>query len=323
MTHVTSADVARVAGISRGAVSQILNGQGERFLPATRERVLEAARALAYEPSSAGRTLARGTSDVVVAVIPHTTFGGNLQDILDVLTERLAEHGLLLVARFSTAGTRTFDRFVASLRPAAVISLGRLPPEALDALRKRGVVFVGPSGPEAEREAGHATLGGLQAQHLHARGHDRLCYALLRDGRDDVYGPARLYGFQQACADLGLPPPDLLEVRPGADASTSDAQLADLGQPLGIGCYNDDVALTLLSCAARLALRLPDELALIGVDHTPLGQAVSPRLSTIAYDAAVVAEVIAHRVLSAIRARSAPGESSPATEYRVVQGETT
>ncbi len=118
--------MARLAGVSRGAVSQILNGHGGRFAAATRERVLEAARALAYEPSLAGRTLARGKSDVVVAVVPHTTFGANLQDILEVMTDELARNGLMLVTRFSTSDVTSFDGFIAAVQPVAVVTMAEL-----------------------------------------------------------------------------------------------------------------------------------------------------------------------------------------------------
>ena len=82
---VTSDDVARAAGVSRPAVSQILNGRG-RFAPETIRRVEEMAAAMNYRPSAAARTLATGTSDLVVALVPNTTFGTNLQDVIDVLT---------------------------------------------------------------------------------------------------------------------------------------------------------------------------------------------------------------------------------------------
>ena len=73
---VTSADVARHAGLSRATVSQVLNGHAHRFADETAERVLRAAKELGYEPSAAGRMLRTGSSDFVIALVPNTTFGG-------------------------------------------------------------------------------------------------------------------------------------------------------------------------------------------------------------------------------------------------------
>ena len=52
----TSADVAVHAGVSRSTVSNILNGHDARYPESTRQRVRDAAAALDYRPSLAGRT---------------------------------------------------------------------------------------------------------------------------------------------------------------------------------------------------------------------------------------------------------------------------
>ena len=52
----TSAQVARRAGVSRTAVSFVLNNVMDQGISAaTRERVLQAARELGYEPNAAAR----------------------------------------------------------------------------------------------------------------------------------------------------------------------------------------------------------------------------------------------------------------------------
>ena len=58
--RATSADVAREAGVSRATVSYVLNDTPNQKIPEqTREKVLEAARKLAYSPSTAARALRR------------------------------------------------------------------------------------------------------------------------------------------------------------------------------------------------------------------------------------------------------------------------
>jgi LacI family transcriptional regulator len=55
----TIEDVARLAGVSRGSVSNVLTGK-VRMRDATRERVLEAARTLGYRPNRVASALASG-----------------------------------------------------------------------------------------------------------------------------------------------------------------------------------------------------------------------------------------------------------------------
>jgi DNA-binding LacI/PurR family transcriptional regulator len=314
----TSADVARLAGVSRGAVSQILNGHGGRFAAATRERVLEAARALAYEPSLAGRTLARGKSDVVVAVVPHTTFGANLQDILEAMTEELARNGLMLVTRFSTSDVTSFDGFIAAVQPVAVVTMADLADDHLDVLRLRRAPLVGAAGTTDEKGAGHDLIGALQARHLFDRGHRRLSYAHLKDRRQNLYGQPRYEGFRTTCDQLGLPEPDIIEL--AIDSEEATAHLRKLGRSTAIACYNDDVALTLLSAGQHLEIAVPADLALIGVDNTALGRAAFPRLTTIGYDTDEIARMLTHRVLSTVGV-SVPSPPAP-PRFEIIQGGT-
>ena len=318
----TSADVARLAGVSRGAVSQILNGHGGRFAAATRERVLEAARTLAYEPSLAGRTLARGRSDVVVAVVPHTTFGANLQDILESMTDELARHGLMLVTRFSTSDVAAFDGFIAAVQPVAVVTMAHLADDHLEVLRLRRAPLVGAvettDETTDENRTGHDLIGALQARHLFDRGHRNLSYAHLKDRRQNLYGQPRFDGFRAACEQLGLSEPDVIEL--AIDPEEATAYLRELDRPTAVACYNDDVALTLLSAAQHLGIAVPATLALIGVDNSALGSVTHPRLTTIGYDANAIAAMLSSRVLSTVGLNAESSPESP--RFDVIEGGT-
>ena len=69
--RVTSHDVAARAGVSQATVSLVFSGaEATRVGAATRVRVLEAARALGYEPNAVARALAQGRTSTVGIVIP-------------------------------------------------------------------------------------------------------------------------------------------------------------------------------------------------------------------------------------------------------------
>ena len=311
--------MARLAGVSRGAVSQILNGHGGRFAAATRERVLEAARALAYEPSLAGRTLARGKSDVVVAVVPHTTFGANLQDILEAMTEELARNGLMLVTRFSTSDVTSFDGFIAAVQPVAVVTMADLADDHLDVLRLRRAPLVGAAGTTDEKGTGHDLIGALQARHLFDRGHRRLSYAHLKDRRQNLYGQPRYEGFRTACDQLGLPEPDIIEL--AIDPEEATAHLRRLDRSTAIACYNDDVALTLLFAGQHLGIAVPADLALVGVDIRLSGERPSPASPPSATTPVTIARMLTHRVLSTVGVNVPAPSASP--RFEIIQGGTT
>ncbi|SFR84505.1 transcriptional regulator, LacI family [Agromyces sp. CF514] len=291
----TSEDVAKHAGVSRATVSQILNGRGQRFAEATRDRVNQAALELGYEPSSAGRTLARGSSDFVIALIPHTTFGATLQDFFSRMTDELAAHGLTLVLRLATPSTASLGRVISSMKPAAVFSLTRFTDEERALIGDRGVTGLDPSSTNFF-DYNHA-IGLLQGRTLIAHGHRRLAFAHLADARQDPFGADRENGLREACREAGLPEPESV----GLDVTPDDADRAldELGGTgFAVACYNDDVATALLSAATRRGWRVPEDLALIGMDHTTLGRLTLPPLTTVDYDLEIAAEAAIHGILA-------------------------
>jgi DNA-binding LacI/PurR family transcriptional regulator len=312
--------VARAAGVSRGVVSQILNGHGQRFAEATRERVRQAALDLAYEPSAAGRALARGTTDLVVAVIPNTTFGSNLQDLFDVLAADLFNAGYTLVLHLSTSSVQPFDRLIASMRPAAVVAAYLLGDEERQVLTARRVLLVEPARPVAIEDDPNYKMGVFQADHLAERGHTRPVFAQLHDARQIPYGNVRLRGFQARCRQLWNSEPEVIGL--GIDTSEAESELRRLGGPgAAVAAYNDEVALAVLAGAHRLGWSTPDDIAVMGMDDTPVGRVVSPRITTVAYDITIRAHEISRAVLATLRGEET-WYPSPLT-LKLVQGETT
>lgn len=294
----TSHDVARGAGVSRSTVSEILNGRGHKFATATREKVEQVARELGYQPSAAARSLVRGTSDLVIALIPDTTFGGNLQDIFERATEELAQHGLTLVLRLATHSPQSFDRLISSLNPRGVLSLTPFTAEERQILRARGVEFFD-AAPPADHRSVDYDIGRLQAGHLIGRGHSRLAYAHLSDARQDPFGADREEGVRDECRDRDLPDPVILRL--GIDRGEALAALDSMGQaPFAVACYNDDVAAALVAAAQVRGRSIPQEVALIGMDNTPLSQVMVPRLSTIGYPASGAAHAAVAGIIAAV-----------------------
>lgn len=308
----TSEDVARRAGLSRATVSQVLNGHSHRFAAETAQRVLQAAEELAYEPSSAGRTLRSGSSDFVIALIPNTTFGSNLQNIFDTVTDLLADKGLTLVLRLSTQSPASLDRILAGMKPRAVLSLQPFTDSEREVLSRRGV-------PGFDTKMGgdlNQAIGRTQAEHLVAQGYRRIAFAHLRDNRLDPYGADRKMAVGDVCAEAGLPAPAVIGL--GIDLAEAAAALDSVEPGYGIACYNDDVAITLLTAIGLRGWKVPTDIGLIGMDHTPLSQVTNPRLTTVGYDLTAVAQSTVGAALRALGREDAPPDTT--IDLRVIPG---
>ncbi|ROQ00936.1 LacI family transcriptional regulator [Rathayibacter sp. PhB93] len=315
----TSRDVALYAGVSRSTVSEILNGRGAKFAAATREKVERAVQELKYQPSAAARSLVRGTSDLVIALIPDTTFGVNLQDILEKATEELAGHGLTLLLRFSTPSSEMFDRMITTASPRGVLSFMPFSMMEQEIMRARGVQFIA-SSPLDSHSGANVDIGRLQVRHLSERGHRRIAFARLRDTRQDVFGDERESGVRDECQELGLPEPAIVKL--GVDRDEALAVVDSLaGMPIAVACYNDDVAAALVSAATIRGRRIPEDFAVIGMDNTPVGQVMVPRLSTIDYPASEAAHLTVAGFLSAITGEVIEA-SALHLALRIIAGET-
>lgn len=91
----TSRDVAAAAGVSRATVSYVLNGNDRRrrIAPATRDRVLEVAQRLGYEPNAVALALRAGRTEIVLVEMPNWPLGPPMAERPRLTTMRFDDHG--------------------------------------------------------------------------------------------------------------------------------------------------------------------------------------------------------------------------------------
>lgn len=146
--------------------------------------------------------------------------------------------------------------------------------------------------------AGRIASWRLQIDHLVNHGHTVLGYALPADTRLQSFSQPRLDGALEAAKYLGLEAPDVRAVDVDLD-SAADAVAAWLDRGVtAVAAYNDDIALALLGAAWRLGIKVPDGLAVIGVDAAPIGAVSTPPLTSVEIDTANLAAQFAQQFAS-------------------------
>ncbi len=309
--RVTSADVAREAGVSRTTVSYVLNETPHQKIPdATRQRVLHAVERLGYAPSATARALQSGRSDVVLCLLPDWPIGPAMGTLLETLSTSLAAEGLTLYAHPRAAGRPVSDVW-RSLGPAAVVLWDELDDHEVAAMRAAGiavtVALLSPTGlHKGELLVPQQRIGRVQTEHLAATGHRRLGYAYPDDPRVKGFAEPRLDGVRTACADLGLDAPVVQTVAMSLDAAGAAVRSWVGSGVTGVCAYNDDVALAVLAGARSVGVAVPDDLAVIGVDDIPAAPFASPPLTTVDSDQGVVAQYIAALVTRQLSGKPLP-----------------
>ncbi|MEU2831864.1 LacI family DNA-binding transcriptional regulator [Streptomyces lavendulae] len=282
----TSADVARLAGVSRATVSYVLNNaEAVRISEPTRRKVREAAEELGYVPHAAARSLRAGHTRIVLLPTSHVPVGplysaflNELQWALRRLDYTVVQYGSLGLTGDEAA------RAWAELRPVAVISLGEVSLSAhnvatLKRAGARAVITLGPVGvPGAHALVmDQAEVGARAAAHLVERGRNRIGVIVPEEDGLELFSAPRLAGARSV-------PGARTQVLPMAYTEESAAELAGRWRSLGLDAvfaYNDEYAMLLMRALQDEGLDVPGDVAVMGADDLLIGRLLRPRLSTV------------------------------------------
>jgi DNA-binding LacI/PurR family transcriptional regulator len=289
----TSRDVAAAAGVSRATVSYVLNGadRKHRITPATRDRVLEVARRIGYEPNAVALALRAGRTEIVLVEFPNWPLGPPVAEAIDTMVESLEQLGYTPLVHFQRADPESLTRAGQRVHPVGVIAPGpALSSEVASRLRvlgARGLIAF------ADRPLRHAytyvinqgRMGCLAVEHLAARGH-RTVLALMPE-----HGPLRELAKERLAGATASAGERDVQLRSAHVAIERDAVESVLAQELeradratGIYAFNDELALVALDALRERGLTLPGNMALIGCDDSPAAERSRPRLTTMRFD---------------------------------------
>jgi DNA-binding LacI/PurR family transcriptional regulator len=309
--RATIVDVAAAAGISKSLASRALRGE-PGVSEENRRRVGEAAAALGYRTNSAARSLVLGVSGLIGVILNdignqhHTAIVAGVEA---AARERGAEV-ILAHGGHSIAELRSrIDTMVGLRVDGLVIVSSWVPPATLDQLgREIPTVVVAQLDrpPESIDTIASDDVAGARAavEHLLATGRRRIGYVTRSTS---ATSDARRRGVDAALAAAGtqgshhvLDRDDSVGLRALLARRTFDAVLLN----------NDQTAADVIRCARELGISVPDDLAVIGYDDTPLAAALIPTLSSVDQPQ----ELMGRRAVEAIVERQA-GRTEPLREF--------
>ncbi|GAB2925003.1 LacI family DNA-binding transcriptional regulator [Nonomuraea fastidiosa] len=270
---VTIADVARLAGVSRQTVSNVLNSP-EVVKEETRQRVLAAVETLGYRVSAAARQMRTGRSRLLAVRIETTEDGMNVFDRwLHGLTEAAERSGyrvLLYTATDDENEIDTIDRLRGEFEPDGYVLTSTHHDDPRTAwLAERDLPFVTFGRPWGATDVGHPWVdvdgaAGTEAatRHFLATGHRRIGFIGWEPGSG--VGDDRRAGWSRALSAEGLDT-DLDLATDGTLTQGRAAALELTGRgATALVCVSDAVALGALQVTRDV----------VGFDDTPVAAAV-------------------------------------------------
>ncbi|MQA77412.1 MAG: LacI family DNA-binding transcriptional regulator [Streptosporangiales bacterium] len=308
----TIVDIAKAAGVSKGAVSYALNGR-PGVSAATRERILAIADSMGWVPSSAARALSNDRAGAVgmvavrepelVATEPF--FMSMVAGIEEVLARQ--ELSLLLtIVHDIPAELDTYKRWWAGRRIDGVL-LSDLRtddprPDLCRELRIPAVVHGAQRaypGVPGTRVDDHDDM--IRAvHHLAERGHHRI--ARVSGPRRLEHAARRWRYFTEACVTiLGAQQPQEEADYTASEGVVAARRLLDAAEPPTAIIFDND-----LMAAASVAelttdgVRVPDDVAVLAWDDSPLCELVRPAVTAFSHDVTAEAVVTAELLLEHI-----------------------
>lgn len=315
MARPTNADVARLVGVSTATVSYVLNeAEGRKISPRTREAVYRAAEQLGYRPNLAARNLARGKSGVVLYVVPRVAVGDMPMQAGSRMTTELAGRGLLQVQIFETEDDQHVIDAIKNLDPVAVASLFPLSAQVLDVARSAAIPHI-EIGSLPALGSPHLSVGELRVEHFVSRGHQRIAFAYTGIGRWRALGDYWLQGVTGAAQARGLPPVHVAEITQDNAAQVVRDWAHD--GVTAVCAQSDEIACLVLYGIREAGLRCPEDLAVMGVDATPMAALSSPPLTTVEFNPIAVADAAIAALLGEL-GYPAPPPPEPADIARLI-----
>ena len=328
----TIEQVAAMAGVSRSTVSRVVNGS-TAVSPAAAAAVRTAIDQLAYVPNRAARSLASRQTHAIALVVPENPaqFFGDpyFAGIVTGISRRVAASEYLLnlilasddpdnkTAAFARGGSidgalvashHAEDRFIDQIAAVVPLVFGGRPAQWSDTHH-----FV-----DVDNVAG----ARVATEHLIERGRSRI--ATITGPLSMPAGVDRRNGWRAALAAAGLPE------GPAEDGGFTTDQAEEAMRRVLASAPDTDAVFVASDMMARAAMRVlsaagmrvPEDVAIIGYDDSPVATDREPNLTTIRQPLEAMGEAMADLLINVLAGR-APAERAFIMPTELVVRETT
>lgn len=307
--RATIADIARLAGVSPGAVSYALNGR-PGVSEDTRARIVAVADEIGWRPNVAARSLTVSRAQAVGWVIARQTPTLGVEpfftQLIAGLERELSAAGVALLLQVATDhdhaiaairqwwaerridGVILTDIWTDDARVAMVEELG-IPAVLVGRPRPGGLV---PAVWSEEGQGVHAIM-----DYLVALGHRRIAWVAGLAALDHT--EVRRQAYVAALAKHGLGEPITISTDytrlQGERATRRLLTMAD--RPTAIVYDNDVMAVGALPVARELGLSVPEDVSIVAVEDSELCVLVSPAITALSRDIAAFGSLAARTLL--------------------------
>lgn len=296
---VTIAEIARLAGVSKATVSNVLNGRTDQVSPETRARIEQIMKECGYVPKRAARSLKSNRTRTIALLFPHLPanlvantffFPGFLSGVARACEE--SSYQLLITTSAKSCDTEFHYEALVQSRSVDgfIVSEIFVDDPRFSVLRKFNVPFVSIGKPEGEDvswiswvDHNQEELAYQATRRLIDLGHRGILFVGLSRGR--VYTMQRLSGYRRALEEAGIPIREELLITEEMRKEDVAGKLEDLWSKgarfSAVFVIAESLALSALKALQDMGLRIPQDVAILGNIETDNYRFYVPQLSGI------------------------------------------
>lgn len=286
----TIKDVAKRANVSIATVSRVLNNLSG-YSDKTKHKVNHVIQEMGYQPNAIARGLINKRTQTIGVLFPSVSSYFS-SDILHGIEEYANNHNYsVFVCNTDEDGKRTM-KYLQVLREkqvdGIVFSSEKLKKEYYDVMQAMEIPVVLVSTKADYASVPYVKVDDQQAaydavEYLIVNGHREIAM-IGGSKKDEVAGTPRIKGYQKALEHNGIPFREHylaygnFNFHDGCVAMESLLQTAP--EATAVFVASDEMAIGVLTVAAKHGLKVPEDLSIIGYDNLKLAEMVVPPLTT-------------------------------------------
>lgn len=312
MKRVTIKDIAKIAGVSYATVSRALSDSPE-ISADTRARIKEICAREGYRANTLARSLISNKTNVLGLVVPDISkpFYAEVAYCVETYARRFGYNVMLCNSQDDEKQLTDLFDFLLGHQADGIILLSADDQTCNYVSKYLGtvpIVLLEDTIPESCRGRCSAVsldndeAGRMAIEHLHALGHDHICY--LGHRSNNSTHQVRCTGAKKTAERLGV---SLTVLENPMNTSTIEAGYAlakeYFAKPFdttAIFAANDSLALGVMQAAEEAGIRIPEDLSLLGFDNTTYADLPRVKLSTIDHRKQTLAETSVDLLLQII-----------------------
>ncbi|WP_273285765.1 LacI family DNA-binding transcriptional regulator [Reinekea forsetii] len=326
--RVTLAEVAKLAGVSRSAVSRSFT-VGASVAPSTLLRVREAATELGYRPNILARSLTTGLTGLV-GLVANNFHNPVYLEWFDIFTRLLQARGLrtlLINLTDEVEPLRSLDLLMQYQVDAVVVATSTLPISFASAFAEAGLPVVHAFGRDNDGDfdvvgIDNREAGRIAARRLLACGYQSVGF--LGGPESSTSTRDRLAGFM-----------DVVEAHAGVQFQIGYSQTysfeggfeamqvlmaGELAQ--GYFCGDDVVSIGAMSALRRGGIQVPEAVGIIGFNNVEMAAWDNIRLTTVAQPLAQIVEVTVDCLQAQLQSKEAYQPSAKLLPCQIIERDT-